>query len=110
MPHANPVGRRRALSHLCDPFHVNGRRAVGRSYFEAALKALLGRSPFALPIGLEAAFKFLSQLKRTGDQFSSATQKLIDADWFASAHDCNQIKFANFHLLPRKAKGILADY
>src|SRR5262249_26528662 len=71
---------------------------------------LLGRRPFALSISLKAVFKLMSQFKRTGDQLSRPAQKLIDADWFASAHDCDQIKFANFHLLPPKAKGILADY
>src|SRR5262249_24405678 len=67
MPHAIPVGGWRAASHRCDPFHINGRRAVGRSYFEAALKALFGRCPLALPISLEAVFKLMSQFKRTSD-------------------------------------------
>src|SRR5215470_15679664 len=110
MPHATPVGGRRAPSHLCDPFHINGRRAVGMSYFEATLKVPLGCRPFALPISLKAAFKLMSQFKRTSDQLSRPAQKLIDADWFASAYDRDQIKFANIHLLPPKAKGILADY
>ena len=73
------------------------------------MKALLGRRPFALPISLKAVFKLMSQFKRTSDQLSRPAQKLIDADWFASAHDCDQIKFASFYLLPRKAKGVLTD-
>src|SRR5262245_5325830 len=109
MPHAIPVSGRRALSHFCDPFHVQSRWAVCRSYFETALKLPLSRRPFPLPIGLKAVFKLITQFMLTSDQLSRPAQKLIDADWFASAHDCDQIKFASFHLLPPKAKGVLAD-
>src|SRR5215472_2933505 len=45
----------------------------------------------------------------TSDQLSRPAQKLVDADWFASAHDCDQVKFASFHLLSCKAKSVLAD-
>src|SRR5262245_18295980 len=69
----------------------------------------LSRRPFPLPIGLKAVFKLFTQFMLTSDQLSRPPQKLIDADWFASTHDGDQIKFASFHLLPPKANGVLAD-
>src|ERR1700722_17821365 len=69
----------------------------------------LGRPPFPRSIGVKAVFKLVGQFVLTREQLSRPAKKFVDADGFASAHNCDQIEFTSFNLLPRKAKRFLTD-